>query len=60
MKWEYKKVFGEWPRYGRIEEQTLNELGEQGWELVSLVPIVQSGIAGTYSEVATFKRVKAE
>jgi hypothetical protein len=34
--WEYK-VMGLDPKYVADSERTLNNLGEQGWELVSMV-----------------------
>jgi hypothetical protein len=41
-------------------EQELHELGEQGWELVSLIPIDSGGLlgssAGTHAAIAFFKR----
>ncbi len=41
-------------------EQELRKLGEQGWELVSVVPIDSGGLlgssAGTHAAIAFFKR----
>jgi len=48
--WEYKALSLD-PKYVADYERTLNNLGEQGWELVSMVP--DSGKA-----IATLKRRK--
>lgn len=37
MKWEYKVV--QFPAWAEDAEEKLNLLGEQGWELVSAMPL---------------------
>lgn len=53
--WEYKVVFA--PGARAMTEKMLNDLGAQGWELVTFQQINQEGVtigAGNYY----FKRVK--
>jgi len=66
MKWEYKTVSieakGVWNK--NINEESsieqLNELGEEGWELVSAVPVERTGSftqkTATYAFVFILKR----
>jgi hypothetical protein len=49
--WEYKVVLNS------LDEQRLNELGAQGWELLQFDPGVRAGGGGT-NESYTFKRSK--
>jgi hypothetical protein len=55
--WEYKVVIkNRW--LGGVEkkiEDELNELGYQGWELISAVPIA-AGLGSTTSYVLIFRR----
>lgn len=48
--WEYKAYRAQY-----LSDQTLNELGAQGWELVSFTAW---GDATSHSETAYFKRAK--
>lgn len=51
MKWEYKQIIGE----GEVNEVMMNKLGEQGWELVSIFPVLYTT---ANKEKAVFKRKK--
>jgi len=49
VKWEYKAVAAK----GKEAEDTMNELGKEGWELVSMT-VTSSGL--TFSYNMAFKR----
>lgn len=52
-KWEYKAYSDRRP-----DERYLNNMGEQGWELVSIMPVNQSPMCSLYNLV--WKREKKE
>ncbi len=62
MRWEYKIIAQQCPRLGdphtrEIDEghvSRLNDLGAQGWELVSVIPNIQDDVM--WSATYVFKR----
>jgi hypothetical protein len=61
-KWEYKTV--KFERKGLFSakidvDAELNRLGEDGWEMISLLAVGAGGMAGSSEFIATFKRPKA-
>lgn len=65
-KWEYKIISPDVKGFVKMKidpktEQLLNELGNEGWELVSLAPLAGNAYgwgAGTGNFVLIFKRQK--
>jgi hypothetical protein len=65
QKWEYMKEYFvlQGPSRDHLQTKSLNELGDQGWELVSTYIIGYGNSnegyrAEEYSEICTFKRPK--
>lgn len=61
MKFEYKVLKITQPSVFRellTNEKELNELGKEGWELVSATPIAKGGFGTTSSLILIFKRKK--
>lgn len=56
-RWEYESVFVSWPLGIKRTDEKMNEMGAQGWELVSTLPITGSGSGiGNAGGLALFKR----
>ena len=68
MKWEYLSISieakGVWNKNfdQKASMGKLNELGDEGWELVSVVPVERTGAftqkTATYAFTFIFKRIK--
>ena len=54
MKFEYKLFRSN--RDNRMSEELMNELGQQGWELVSVTVADQDPMFSTISNLFVFKR----
>ena len=52
MKWEYRMIVA----HGFLSEEQLNEFGEEGWELVCVIPGKDDTSEGLFHY---FKRLKA-
>ncbi len=58
-RWEYKTIVIDGKGFFRSEfdlEEELNKLGNDGWELVTMVSPIAYAWGGTVRLVATFKR----
>jgi len=64
QKWEYKELYGQWDKKWLLEHegrtypasalhQIMNELGQQGWELVSVLPFVDTDSPGAFASTFT-------
>ncbi len=66
MKWEYMTISieakGVWNKNfnEKMSLQRLNELGQEGWELISVTPVERTGVftqkSATYAFAFIFKR----
>lgn len=59
QKWEYRIVRIDFSSYDVRPQGTLDELGEQGWELVG-IQVLPRGESQTHSATWIFKRPKEE